>query len=456
MPYKQILMHKIIAISLLLTLPMVAFPQKKLIDEVVAVVGDNAVLRSDIEYQYEQALVEGISNYGGDMKCHVFEQILIQKLMLNQAKLDSIEVSENEVVNQVDSRMNYFIQRIGDKEKLEEYFNKSLLQIKRDQMEMVRTQMLTQQMQREITKNIKVTPAQIRAYYRSLPEDSLPLVPTQYEIQQIVVYPKVEQEEIERVKSQLRDFQRQVNEGRDFATLAVLYSEDPGSAAHGGDMGWYTRGGFVPEFATAAFNLQEKNKVSKIVETEFGYHIIQLIDRKGERINVRHILMKPKISEKNRTEAKNFLDSISTYIESKKMTFEEAAIHFSMDKESRSNGGIMVNPENGSTKFEIGQIPAEIAKSLQSLKEGEMSKPFFMMDERKGKETYRMIVLKRKIDPHRANLAEDYKMMQDMLENSKRSQAVKDWIIKKQKETYITIDKNWRNCEFEYKNWLKD
>jgi peptidyl-prolyl cis-trans isomerase SurA len=449
-------MHKIIAISLLLTLPMVAFPQKKLIDEVVAVVGDNAVLRSDIEYQYEQALVEGISNYGGDMKCHVFEQILIQKLMLNQAKLDSIEVSENEVVNQVDSRMNYFIQRIGDKEKLEEYFNKSLLQIKRDQMEMVRTQMLTQQMQREITKNIKVTPAQIRAYYRSLPEDSLPLVPTQYEIQQIVVYPKVEQEEIERVKSQLRDFQRQVNEGRDFATLAVLYSEDPGSAAHGGDMGWYTRGGFVPEFATAAFNLQEKNKVSKIVETEFGYHIIQLIDRKGERINVRHILMKPKISEKNRTEAKNFLDSISTYIESKKMTFEEAAIHFSMDKESRSNGGIMVNPENGSTKFEIGQIPAEIAKSLQSLKEGEMSKPFFMMDERKGKETYRMIVLKRKIDPHRANLAEDYKMMQDMLENSKRSQAVKDWIIKKQKETYITIDKNWRNCEFEYKNWLKD
>ncbi len=456
MPYKQKLMHKIIIFALLMTLPMAVFSQKKLIDEVVAVVGDNAILRSDIEYQYEQALVEGVSNHSGDMKCHIFEQILIQKLMLNQAKLDSISVSENEVVNQVDSRMNYFIQRIGDKEKLEEYFNKSMLQIKRDQMEMVRTQMLTQQMQREITKNIKVTPAQIRAYYRSLPEDSLPMVSTQYEIRQIAVYPKVEQEEIERVKSQLRDFQRQVNEGRDFATLAVLYSEDPGSAAHGGDMGWYTRGGFVPEFATAAFNLQEKNKVSKIVETEFGYHIIQLIDRKGERINVRHILLRPKISEKSRTEARNFLDSIATYINDKKMTFEEAALHFSMDKDSRSNGGLMVNPENGSTKFEIGQIPAEIAKNLQNLKEGEMSKPFYMMDERKGKETYRMIVLKRKIDPHRANLAEDYKMMQDMLENKKRADAVKDWIIKKQKETYITIDKNWKNCDFEYKNWVKE
>ncbi len=449
-------MYKILIFTLLIALPLGGFAQKNLIDEVVAVVGDNAILRSDIEYQYEQALMEGVANYSGDMKCHIFEQILVQKLMLNQAKLDSITVSENEVVNQVDSRMNYFIQRIGDKEKLEEYFNKSMLQIKRDQMDMVRTQMMTQQMQREITKNIKVTPSQIRAYYRNLPEDSLPMVPTQYEMQQIVIYPKVEMEEIERVKTQLRDFQRQINEGRDFATLAVLYSEDPGSAAHGGDLGWYTRSGFVPEFANVAFNLQEKNKVSKIVETEFGFHIIQLIDRKGERINVRHILLKPKVSEKNRTEAKSYLDSIATYIDDKKFTFEEAALRFSMDKDSRSNGGVMVNPENGSTKFEIGQIPSEIAKSIQNLKEGEMSRPFFMMDERKGKETYRLVVLKRKIAPHRANLADDYKLLQDMMEENMRDKTLKEWITNKQKETYITIDKNWRNCDFEYKHWLKD
>lgn len=449
-------MHKIFIITLLAAFPFGVFAQKNLIDEVVAVVGDNAILRSDIEYQYEQALMEGVANHRGDMKCHIFEQILIQKLMLNQAKLDSITVSENEVVNQVDSRMNYFIQRIGDKEKLEEYFNKSMLQIKRDQMEMVRTQMMTQQMQREITKNIKVTPSQIRSYYRNMPEDSLPMVATQYEMQQIVVYPKVEQEEIERVKAQLRDFQRQINEGRDFATLAVLYSEDPGSAAHGGDLGWYTRSGFVPEFANVAFNLQEKNKVSKIVETEFGFHIIQLIDRKGERINVRHILLKPKVSEKNRNEAKSYLDSIATYINDKKLTFEESALRFSHDKDSRSNGGVMVNPENGSTKFEIGQIPAEIAKNIQNLKDGEMSNPFFMMDERKGKETFRLVVLKRKIAPHRANLADDYKLLQDMMEEDMRAKKIKEWIMAKQKETYITIDKNWRNCDFEYKHWLKD
>ncbi len=449
-------MHKIFILTLFMVLPFGVYAQKNLIDEVVAVVGDNAILRSDIEYQYEQALMEGVTNHTGDMKCHIFEQILVQKLMLNQAKLDSITVSENEVVNQVDSRMNYFIQRIGDKEKLEEYFNKSMLQIKRDQMDMVRTQMMTQQMQREITKNIKVTPSQIRAYYRNLPEDSLPMVPTQYEMQQIVIYPKVEMEEIERVKTQLRDFQRQINEGRDFATLAVLYSEDPGSAAHGGDLGWYTRSGFVPEFANVAFNLQEKNKVSKIVETEFGFHIIQLIDRKGERINVRHILLKPKVSEKNRSEAKSYLDSIATYINDKKLTFEEAALRFSNDKDSRSNGGVMVNAENGSTKFEIGQIPSEIAKSIQNLQEGAMSKPFFMMDERKGKETYRLVVLKRKIAPHRANLADDYKLLQDMMEENLKAETLKEWIVTKQKETYVTIDKNWRNCEFEYKHWLKD
>ena len=449
-------MHKIFILTLFMVLPLGVYAQKNLIDEVVAVVGDNAILRSDIEYQYEQALMEGVTNHTGDMKCHIFEQILVQKLMLNQAKLDSITVSENEVVNQVDSRMNYFIQRIGDKEKLEEYFNKSMLQIKRDQMDMVRTQMMTQQMQREITKNIKVTPSQIRAYYRNLPEDSLPMVPTQYEMQQIVIYPKVEMEEIERVKTQLRDFQRQINEGRDFATLAVLYSEDPGSAAHGGDLGWYTRSGFVPEFANVAFNLQEKNKVSKIVETEFGFHIIQLIDRKGERINVRHILLKPKVSEKNRSEAKSYLDSIATFINDKKLTFEEAALRFSNDKDSRSNGGVMVNAENGSTKFEIGQIPSEIAKSIQNLQEGAMSKPFFMMDERKGKETYRLVVLKRKIAPHRANLADDYKLLQDMMEENLKAETLKEWIVSKQKETYVTIDKNWRNCEFEYKHWLKD
>ena len=427
--------------------------QSNVIDEVIAVVGDNAILRSDIEHQYEQAVMEGTS-LPGDMKCHIFEQELISKLLLNQAELDSIEVSENEVVNQVDSRVNYFIQQIGDKEKLEEYFGKSLIQIKRDQMEMVRTQMLTQSMQRSITGDIAVTPSEIRNFYKGVPQDSLPMVPTQFEFQQVVLHPKVEQEEIDRVKTQLRDFQRQINDGRDFATLAVLYSEDKGSATRGGELGWMPRSGLVPEFASVAFNLQDKKKVSKIVKTEFGFHIIQLINRKGERINCRHILIKPKVSLDARKEAESALDTIRGLITDETISFAEAALRFSMDKDSRTNGGLIVNPATGTAKFEISQIPVAINKTVQSMKVGDISKPFFMMDDRKGQETYRIVLLKNKTAPHKANMRDDYQMLQSMLENKKRQEALDTWIREKQHETYITIDEKWVKCEFKYDGWI--
>ena len=447
-------MQKIYLSVLLFVFSFQVFSQDNMIDGVIAVVGDNAILKSEIEQQYQQALSEGIT-YPGDIKCHIFEQALIQSLMLNQADLDSVEVSQNEIVKQVDARTNYMIQQIGDKEKLEEYFKKSIIEIKREMMETVRRQMLAQRVQADITKDIKVTPSEIRSYYKKLPEDSLPMVPTQYELNQIVIYPKVEQSEIDRVKNQLREFQKEINEGRDFATLAVLYSEDPGSAARGGDLGWMTRSQLVPEFASVAFNLTKKNKVSKIVETEFGYHIIQLIDRKGDRINVRHILLKPKISDDARKEAISRLDSIRTFILEGKLTFEEAALRFSMDKDTRANGGVMVNPQTGDTKFDIASIPPQINKAISGMKEGEMSKPFMMMDERKGLETYRLIKLKRKTLPHRANLRDDYQLLKGMLENKKRSEAINKWIVEKQKTTYITIDKKWLNCDFEYKGWVK-
>jgi peptidyl-prolyl cis-trans isomerase SurA len=447
-------MRKLYLLGLSLFMALTSFSQDNVIDEVIAVVGDNAILRSEIEQQYQQALSEGMT-FAGDMKCHLFEQSLIQSLMLNQADLDSVEVSHNEVVNQVDMRMNYMIQQIGDKEKLEEYFNKSIIQIKRDMMESVRKQMLSQQVQRDITKNTSVTPSEIRAYFRSLPQDSLPMVATQYELQQIFLYPRVEQEEIDRVKSKLRDFQREVNEGRDFATLAVLYSEDPGSAARGGDLGWMSRNGLVPEFANVAFNMQDKSKVSKVVETEFGFHIIQLIDRKGERINVRHILLKPKISQESRTESINQLDTIQRLIQQDRMPFEEAALRFSMDKDTRSNGGLMVNPNTGNSKFEIGDIPPAMNKAIQNLKVGEMSEPFMMMDDQKGRETYRIVLLKKKTPPHRANLSDDYQLIKRMLENKKSEETLTQWIKDKQKNTYITIDEKWLNCEFEYDGWIK-
>lgn len=432
----------------------VASAQKMLIDDVIATVGDDAILRSDIEYQYEQALIDG-ANYSGDMKCHIFEQCLIQKLMINQAKIDSVMVSDNDVVSQVDSRINYFMQQVGGQEKLEEYFNKPLTQIKRDQMEIVRTQMITQKMQGEITKDIKITPSEIRNYFSKMSEDSIPFISAQYEILQIVLFPAVEQEEIDRIKGRLREFQKQVAEGRDFATLAVLYSDDPGSATRGGDLGWYSKSGFVPEFSAVAFNLQEKGKVSKIVETEFGYHIIQLIDRKGDRINCRHILMKPKISVENKKKASDFLDTVITMIDKNKITFEEAALRFSMDKDSRSNGGLMVNQNNGSAKFQINELPAEIAKAIQGLKEGEYSKPFMMMDERKGKETYRIVMLKKRHEPHKANIRDDYSMLQMMMEERKRKDVVDEWINKRIQEIYINITPEWQNCDFQYKGWVR-
>ena len=447
-------MRKIFLPLLLVLVSFTTNAQDNIIDEVIAVVGDNAILKSEIEQQYQQALSEGVT-FPGDIKCHIFEQSLIQSLMLNQADLDSVEVSQNEIVNQVDARMNYMIQQIGDKKKLEEYFNKSIIQIKREMMETVHKQMLAQRMQGEITKNIKVTPSEIRAFFKSLPEDSLPMVSTQYELNQIVIYPRVEQEEIDRVKAQLREFQKEIKEGRDFATLAVLYSEDPGSAARGGDLGWMTRSQLIPEFASVAFNLTKKNTVSKIVETEYGFHIIQLIDRKGDRINVRHILIKPKISDNARKEALNKLDTIRSYINDGKLSFEEAALRFSMDKDTRANGGVMVNPNTGNTKFEIGDIPPQMNKQIAKLKPGEVSVPFKMMDEQKGKETYRLVMLKSKTAPHRANLRDDYQLLKGMLENKKRQEKINNWIKEKQRTTYIKIDKKWLNCDFEYKGWVK-
>ena len=445
---------KIYLTMAILTFTAMSHAQKVLIDDVVATVGDDAILRSDIEYQYEQALIDG-ANYGGDMKCHIFEQLLIQKLMINQAKIDSVMVQDNEVVNQVDSRINYFMQQVGGQEKLEEYFNKPIMQIKRDQMDIVRTQLITQKMQGEITKDIKITPSEMRRYYSQMSEDSIPFVPAQYEIMQIVLFPAVEQEEIDRIKGRLREFQKQVAEGRDFATLAVLYSDDPGSASRGGDLGWYSKAGFVPEFSAVAFNLQEKGKVSKIVETEFGYHIIQLIDKKGDRINCRHILMKPKISAENKKKASDFLDTITSMIEKDKITFEHAAIRFSMDKDSRSNGGLMVNPNNGSTKFQINELPAEVAKAIQGLKEGEYSKPFMMVDERRGKETYRIVMLKRRHEPHKANIRDDYSMLQTLMEERKRKDVVDNWIKQRIKELYVNISPEWQNCDFEYEGWVR-
>lgn len=430
------------------------YAQSNIIDEVIAVVGDNPVLLSDVEFQHQQAMMQG-ANFQGDLKCHIFEQLLLQNLLLEQAKLDSIEVSENMVIMQVDRQINEFVNRAGSKEKLEEWLNKPLHRIKSEQRVIVRNQMLTQQMQSDITGGVKVTPAEIRAFYRNTSPDSLPMVASQYEIQQITIFPKIDTEEIESVKSRLRDFQRQVAEGRDFATLAVLYSEDQGSAARGGELGFMARAELVPEFAQVAFNMQEPGRVSKIVESEFGYHIIQLIERQGDRVNVRHILLRPKAKPEAIMAARERADSIAGFIRQDSISFEVAALKYSMDKDTRINGGLMINPYDNSTKFEVQMIPPAINRQLETMEVGSISDPFMMKDERLGKDYFSVIKLKSKTDAHRANINDDYQLIQTILENKKREEIFNKWIVTKQKESYISISPNWINCQFEFSGWNK-
>lgn len=430
------------------------FSQSNVIDEVIAVIGDTPVLLSDVEMQYQQAVIQG-ADYQGDLKCHIFEQLMIQNLLIEQAKLDSIEVSENMVIMQVDRMINEFINRAGSREKLEEWLNKPLYQIKNDQRVLVRNQMITQEMQRSITSGVKVTPAEIRAFYRTTNTDSLPMVPTQYEIQQIRINPEIDLEEIEAVKARLREFQRQVAEGRDFATLAVLYSEDPGSAARGGELGFMSRAELVPEFAQVAFNMQEAGRVSKIVETEFGFHIIQLIERQGDRANVRHILLKPKPKPAAIEAARLKADSIANLIRNDSVSFEEATLLYSFDKESKLTGGLMVNPQDNSTKFDIQMIPPAINRQLEKMDVGDISDPFLMKDERYGKDYYAIIKLKSRVEAHKANLTDDYQLIQTILENKKREELFKKWITDKQRDNYISISPKWSGCSFEFKGWIK-
>ena len=430
------------------------FSQSNVIDEVIAVIGDTPVLLSDVEMQYQQAVIQG-ADYQGDLKCHIFEQLMIQNLLIEQAKLDSIEVSENMVIMQVDRMINEFINRAGSREKLEEWLNKPLYQIKNDQRVLVRNQMITQEMQRSITSGVKVTPAEIRAFYRTTNTDSLPMVPTQYEIQQIRINPEIDLEEIEAVKARLREFQRQVAEGRDFATLAVLYSEDPGSAARGGELGFMSRAELVPEFAQVAFNMQEAGRVSKIVETEFGFHIIQLIERQGDRANVRHILLKPKPKPAAIEAARLKADSIANLIRNDSVSFEEATLLYSFDKDTKLTGGLMVNPQDNSTKFDIQMIPPAINRQLEKMDVGDISDPFLMKDERYGKDYYAIIKLKSRVEAHKANLTDDYQLIQTILENKKREELFKKWIADKQRDNYISISPKWSGCSFEFKGWIK-
>jgi peptidyl-prolyl cis-trans isomerase SurA len=447
---------RIISGLFLMLFPLASsFAQQNIIDEVIWIVGDEAILRSEVEQQRLRAQYEG-TPISGDPYCVIPERIAIQKLYLHQAQLDSIQPNESSVMNNVDMQMNYFITQIGSREKMEEYFGKNIVAIREETREMIRNNQIIQQMQQKLVEHIKSTPADVRRFYRTLPEDSIPIVPAQVELQIISFQPPIPPAEVEAVKDRLRSFTERVHSGTtDFAILARLYSEDTESAKRGGELGFRGKGNFVPEFANVAFNLSDPKRVSRIVETEYGYHIIQLIEKRGDRINCRHILLKPKVSLDDTNKAIQRLDSIANQIRIEKMTFEQGVIYFSQDKNTAMNAGLMLNQASGTSKFEYKDLPQEIAKVVYSMNVGEISKPFAMVDPQSNKEVVALVKLKSKVETHKANLTDDYQLLKNFYEETKKAEFLKNWIAKKQRETYISIDPAWQNCEFEFPGWIK-
>ena len=448
---------KFCTLCMSLLLSVATFGQNNVIDEVVWVVGDEAILKSDVESERLNAQYEG-RKFDGDPYCVIPEQLAVQKLFLHQAELDSIDVSEQEVLSRLEQQTNWLIDQIGSKEKMEEYYNKTSTQIREMLRENIRNGMIVQKMQQEIIGNIKIVPADVRRYFKNLPQDSIPYVPTQVEVQVVTLEPKIPQEEIERVKKTLRDYTERIEKGEiAFGTLARLYSEDPGSARRGGEYGFQGRGEVVPEFANVVFNLTDPKKVSKVFETEYGFHIAQLIEKRGDRVSYRHILLKPKVEEKDLESSLLRLDSIAKDIRNAKFSFDEAATFISQDKDTRNNHGLMANPNSGTARFEmqeLAQVSQEIAKVINEMNVGEISEPFTMINN-KGKEVCAIVKLKARIDGHKATITEDYQRLKSIVQSKLGEEKLQKWIVDKQKSTYVRINENWVTCDFKYPGWVR-
>ncbi len=427
--------------------------QNNVAEEVAWVVGDEPIFKSEIEEQYLNMQYERME-LNGNPYCVIPEQMAINKLFLHQAKLDTIEVQEAQIIKEVDSRINFYIANLGSREKVEEYFHQTLPQMREKLADMFRDQYAVQMVQRNLTEKVKSTPGEVRRFFNTVPKDSLPYIPLQVVVQLITVNPVIPQQEIDDVKSRLRDYANRVNSGEsEFSTLAILYSEDQATSVYGGETGFQSRSVLLPEYATAAFNLSDPKRVSNIVEAEDGYHIIQLIEKRGDRINTRHILLRPKVSDKDLIDALNRLDTVRNDIVNGKITFKQAAFMISQDKDSRNNDGIMLNEETHTNRFEMQQLPAEIGKLIDGMQPGDVSKPFVMTNSKTRRDQVCIVKLMERIDGHKADLAEDYQTIKEMCEGERKEHIIRDWIKEKQRTTHVYIEEGWRDCEFKY-DWF--
>ena len=442
--------------ALLAISPMLGFAQTNIVDEIIWVVGNEPILLSDVEETRisSEAYGQPVDN----PYCTIPEQIAVNKLFVHQAELDSVTVSESDVIRAVDNRINESIQAFGSREALEQMYGRSVSQMRENLKKQYREQMMADEVRQKLTTDVKATPAEVREYFKNVPNDSLPFIPTQVEVQIITSVPEVPRAEVERIENKLREYARRVNSGEaDFSTLAKFYSED-GSARNGGELGYMGRNQLVPEFANVAFTLNDPKKVSKIVRSEYGYHIIQLIDKKGDKINVRHILLKPHIDDSEIEKGIARLDSIANDIRANKFTFDAAALALSDDKDTRNNHGLMANvdQQNGtvSSRFEMQDLPADVAKVVDTLSVGQISRAFRMTND-KGQEVCAVVMLKNRIEGHPANMTEDFQTLRDVVVNKRKEEKIEQWIKDKIKTTYVRISPDWRNCKFHYEGWVK-
>ena len=453
---------KILAVAMLVV-PMTGFSQTDsigtVIDEVIWVVGDEAILRSDVEAMRMQAAMEGVK-WNGNPDCTIPEQIAVQKLFKHQAQIDSIEVTDVDVAQDVEQQINYWLEMVdGSRERLEEYKHQPLSQIRNELREEMKDRQMVQRMRQKLVEDISVTPAEVRRYFQTLPQDSIPFVPTEVEVQIIQQTPRIEQEELNRVKDELRDYTDRINKGESsFQTLARLYSEDPGTARRGGELGLVGRGTLDPAFAQVAFNLTDPKKVSKIVESEFGFHIIQLIEKRGDKVNVRHILRKPIVSDEAIQRSLGRLDSIAADIREGKFSFEYAAPLLSDDKDTRNSKGLMstnlMTTGHTSSRFRMQDLPPEVAKVVDTMQVGQISQAFTMINQR-GKTVCVIAKLKNRIDGHKASVTEDFQTLKDVVLNKRREERIHQWVVDKIKNVYTRLNDNFKDCQFEYEGWIK-
>ena len=420
------------------------------IDKIEAVLGDEIILTSEIESQYLQYLSQG-NTKSSEIRCQIIEDLLFQKLLINQAKLDSLVVSNEEVETEINKRLSYFESQLGSVKKVEDYFGKSKAEIELELSKVIKEQFLAQRMQTQLTSSIKVTPAEVRDAYALLPNAEIPTMPTQVEVAQIVIKPKITNEQKDKIRARLNSFRERVYNGEDFKMLATLYSDDPGSATKGGELGFVNRGDLVPEFERTAFRLKE-GEISKVVESQFGYHIVQLIERRGEQINVRHILIKTKVNATSLHAAKLKMDSIANQISAGSLIFDEAVSKYS-DDQNKNNGGLLLNPNTMSTLHILDDMAPALRLIVESLVEGEISSPSViqLQDENKA---YRILRLNKRIETHKANLVEDFSKIKEYSINSKKQEKLEEWMNKTIAKTYIRLSDTLSECELANK-WNK-